>query len=81
MKRDFRTIYNKLKKMGVPVYEYDNTFRISAEEINSSDWLEYWWDVRPKGWDFGLNPELDKIARQYDCYFEWVDASCVECCW
>ena len=58
MKRKFRTAYNKLEKMGVPVYERDWThtdFVIDAEEGHAI-WADYW------SWEFGLMGVLALFA-------------------
>ena len=72
MKRAQRFAFNELKKMGVPVFErsdYPDTFLISAEQSNSSDWA-YYYSERPD-WIFGVNPLIDKALRKRGLFAEW----------
>jgi hypothetical protein len=74
MKRNFRTAFNQLKKMGVPVYEHRewhfSEFVIDAEEGNKI-WADY------HSWDFGLMGVSQKIVDVLDkqgLHTQWIDA-------
>ena len=72
MKRKFRTAFNQLKKMGVPVYERDWThtdFVIDAEEGHTV-WADYW------SWNFGVFGVIQKIVDVLDkhgLHTQWID--------
>jgi hypothetical protein len=74
MKRPYRYAYNALKKMGVPVFIHrddENTFDISAEDINSEMWVSYW-SPQPH-WIFGVNPMVEQILRHWGLHAEWIN--------
>jgi len=74
MKRNYRTAFNALKKMGVPVFIHrddEKRFDISAEEINSSDWVSYW--ELPKGWDCGVHPKIEEVLSKLGLHAEWMN--------
>ena len=75
MKRQYRFAFNALKKMGVPVFIHrddENRFDISAEEINSSEWVNYW--HHPEGWPFGVHPKIDEVLSLRGLHAEWINA-------
>jgi len=75
MKRTYIKAFNELKKLGVPVYERDDMdgrFQISAEDAESYKWASYY--ESPLGWDFGVNPQIDKVLRKYGLFAEWINA-------
>ena len=74
MKRNQRTAYNALKKMGVPVFihrDAENTFDISAEDLESYLWVNYW--ESPSTWIFGVHPTIDKILHDKKLFCEWMN--------
>ena len=74
MKRNFRLAYNKLKSLGVPVYERDDMdgrFQISAEEPDSHKWLSYY--ESPIHWIFGVNPQVEGTLAKYGLFSEWIN--------
>ena len=74
MKRHYRYAYNTLKKMGVPVFIHrddKNRFDISAEDTNSSEWVNYW--DHPEGWPFGVHPKIDDVLSQRGLHAEWMN--------
>lgn len=80
MKRDNRKAYNELKKMGVPVFERidrPETFLISAEEVNSYEWLDYHEGWRIPNWEFGVSDQITKVLDKHDLYCEWENPACV----
>ena len=79
MERKYRTAYNQLKKLGVPVHEGgyngDDTFRISGEDNHPVIWADYYHE----GWrgggsdldDFGVNHKINAILEKQGLYAEW----------
>lgn len=67
MKRNARTAFNQLKKLGCPVKEWHGDdrgyFWIDAEE-NRGDWLDYWSNY--SGSDL-----LNEILNNNGLYWEW----------
>ena len=72
MQRIYIKAFNALKKLGVPVYENDfGTISISAEAVNASDWVDYY--NESPDWEFGVNPQVEKVLRANRLYAEWVN--------
>lgn len=74
MKRNFRTAFNRLTKLGVPVREYHDdqpNFWISAEEDTSHLWCDYFDGYRMPDWEFGVNPQITKVLRELGLFAEW----------
>ena len=75
MKRNFRSAFNALKKLGVPVREYnyngEDKFWISAEESESYRFLNYYDGYRIPGWEFGVSPAITDTLRKYGLWTEW----------
>lgn len=74
MKRNFRLAFNKLQKLGVPVYERDDMdgrFQISAEDPDSYKWANYY--ESPNSWIFGVNPQVEGTLAKYGLFSEWIN--------
>jgi hypothetical protein len=74
MKRNFRFAFNKLKSLGVPVYERDDMggrFQISAEEPGSHKWVNY--HASPSNWIFGVSPQVEGTLAKYGLFAEWIN--------
>jgi len=81
MKRAYVEAYNKLKKMGVPVFVHidsdirDGGFSISGEEENSQMWVNYY--AGCGSFDFwggdNVNPKLTDVLDKHKLYAEWVN--------
>lgn len=75
MKQKYRTAYNQLKKLGVPVYEGgyngDDTFRISGEDNYPTVWADYWGSDNPGLDCFGVNLKINAILEKQGLYAEW----------
>ena len=72
MKRIYIKAFNKLIKMGVPVYEHhdDNgNFSISAEDEGSSNWVNYHDGARI--WGDSIKPELRDTLIAMGLFAEW----------
>jgi hypothetical protein len=82
MKRNYRTAYNALKKLGCPVFErsdYPDHFLISAEEPESHQWADYYANYAQ--WDGEkTSPVLDKILRKNGLFAEWETSGCLIVC-
>lgn len=75
MKRNFRLAFNKLKSLGVPVYERDDMdgrFQISAEDPESYKWCDYY-DRGHPDWIFGVNPQVEGTLAKYGLFSEWIN--------
>lgn len=74
MKRNFRTAFNRLQKLGVPVKEYggeEPNFWISAEEGGSYLWCDYFDGYRIPDWEFGVHPAITSTLRELGLFAEW----------
>lgn len=74
MNRNFRTAFNRLKKLGVPVYERDDMdgrFQISAEDPESYKWANYY--ESPPSWIFGVNPQIVGTLSKSGLFCEWIN--------
>ena len=76
MKHKYRTAFNQLKKIGVPVYEGgyngDDTFRISAEENYTIVWADYYREFGGSLLDdMGVNHRINDILSANGLYAEW----------
>jgi hypothetical protein len=76
MKREVRTAFNKLKKLGCPVREskpihHDRGyFWIDAEVPEAELWLNYW----SADLFFGSD-KLNKILAEHNLYWEWYNSA------
>jgi hypothetical protein len=76
MKRKYIAAFNKLQKMGVPVYEHsddDGNFSISAEENTSDLWCDYYDGRSIPDWEFGVSPRITNLLRDKGLFAEWVN--------
>ena len=75
MERKYRTAYNQLKKLGVPVHEGgyngDDTFRISGEDNHPIVWADYYGEGNPLLDDFGVNHMINTILEKQGLFAEW----------
>ena len=75
MKRKYIAAFNKLQKMGCPVYEHcdDNgNFSISAEDALSDTFLNYYdGDRYLENPEFGMSGQLCQILRDHGLFAEW----------
>ena len=87
MKRDYRYAFNKLKAMGVPVFnEYSNgepieegRFKISAEHERSAEFLDYYlgWRDPERLDDFGVSHKVNEVLEKYGLHGEWENPGCL----
>jgi len=74
MERNMRKAFNKLQKMGCPVYEHPddgNNFSIDAEHPESYRWCDYW-NESSLVWDGETtNPKIDKVLNPLGLFAEW----------
>jgi hypothetical protein len=88
MKKNARSAFNALKKIGAPVYEGGDWggeyFIVSAEENYDCVWADYWCEnhveVGGRGEfkdplldDFGVNIDINKILDEYGLFGEWIN--------
>ena len=71
MKKNYRTAYNQLKKLGVTVYEDDDGFRISGEDNYPIIWAEYYTRHGSTLDDFGVNHQINDILEKQGLFAEW----------
>ena len=72
MKREYRTAFNKLRKIGVPVKDYgEDDFVISAEENYETVWADYYAENNSSLDDFGVNHRINDILNDHGLYAEW----------
>ena len=74
MKKNYRTAFNRLKKIGVPVFihpDAEDRFDISGEEPESTNWVNYW--DSPSGWEFGVHPKICSMLGALGLYCECVN--------
>jgi len=76
MKRNMRTAYNRLKKLGCPVYihvdDNDKRFSIDSEAPDAYLWADYWASGRRWGFET-TNPKIDEILRPLGLFAEWCN--------
>ena len=73
MKKPYNHAFKALEKMGVPVYKWEDTFRISAEHEGSYMWADYYVGPSIPSWDFGINPKIDRALAKYGLFCEWIN--------
>lgn len=75
MKANYTKAEAALKALGVPTYQRADmaNFGISAEDSNSYLFLDYYDGDRMPGWDFGVNPIIDKTLAKYGLHSEWIN--------
>ena len=73
MKKPYSHAFKALEKMGVPVYKWEDTFRISAEHESSYMWADYYVGPSIPSWDFGINPKIDRALAKYGLFCEWIN--------
>jgi len=73
MKRNFRTAFNRLTKLGVPVRETNDgeSFWISAEDSESYRFCDYYDGYLISDWEFGVSPVITKTLRDLGLFAEW----------
>jgi hypothetical protein len=77
MKRNARSAFNALKKIGAPVYEGKDWggeyFILSAEENEKEIWADYYDGMNIPGWLFGVNPKVTKVLDKFGLVAEWIN--------
>jgi hypothetical protein len=81
MKRNMRTAFNALKKIGCPVIEghdREDRFIISAEmnceDVNETVWADYY---QPEMGEFGVCQQIVDILKLNHLYPEWINPGAV----
>jgi hypothetical protein len=74
MKRNERTAFNALKKMGCPVFAPEGcdygAFIISAEDNSTDLWADYYQFAYG---EFGVKQEVCDLLRKNKLFCEWVN--------
>ena len=79
MQRNYKKAYTKLKIMGCPVIEGDDSgnmdkFRISAEQncedANETVWADYY---NMGSGLFGVNNKINAVLDKHGLYAEWIN--------
>lgn len=78
MKQPYTKAYNVLKIMGVPVFTNEDNdklgnFFISGE--HGDEWADYY--NAPPSWNFGVNPAVEDVLKQFGLFAEWVNPGCL----
>jgi len=78
MKRNARSAFKALKKLGAPVNENDwsgEYFILNAEEWGNGEeiWADYWDGMNIPGWLFGVNPKVTKVLDKFGLVAEWIN--------
>jgi len=79
MKRNYRTAFNALQKMGCPVIEGgdngEDTFRISAEDNYPEMWADYYMmtDGNGTGFMMGVSNKINDVLDTNGLFAEWIN--------
>jgi hypothetical protein len=71
MKANYSRAFRALEKIGVPVIEDGEYFRIDAEAENSFQFCDYYNEFGQ--WDFGVSPEVSETLAKYGLHAEWIN--------
>ena len=86
MKRNLRTAYTALNKIGVPTieggYYGEDSFRISAEDNEHYTWADYYMmtDGDSTGYIMGVSNRINNILDKNGLYAEWINPGCLAVC-
>ena len=81
LNRKFVPAYMALKTLGVPMFAREDRpgrFLISAEEPESSVWVDYY--ARHADWIFGVHPAIESTLKRYGLFAEWENPGCLVVC-
>ena len=76
MKSTHTKAFYELQALGCPVFVHPSApeyFDISAEQTNSSEWVDYYEGAFREGWIFGTHPTLDEVLWKHGLLAEWVN--------
>lgn len=74
MKANFRKAYAQLQALGVPLFiseDAPDRFDISAEDADSSSWVNYYEGMYAPDWIFGVHPKVYGILTKHGLFAEW----------
>ena len=78
MKRNYRTAFDALRKMGAPVIRGgdngEDTFRISAESNYDTVWADYYNEFcNEPAYQFGVKREINEVLEANGLFAEWIN--------
>jgi hypothetical protein len=73
MKANYKKAQAALNLLGVPTYQRDDMqhFAISAEEVNSYKFCDYY--SNDSDWIFGVNPIVEDTLAKFGLHSEWIN--------
>ena len=83
MTKNHRTAFNRLKKLGCPVFERKdkpNTFFVSAESSGTDGmlWADYYDHAGISRYDdFGVDKRVDEVLKPLGLFAEWENPGCL----
>jgi len=83
MKRNYRTAFNQLQKIGAPVFENEDGVFISAEDNVDETWADYWMMGQAACSlldDFGVNHKINAVLEKHGFFAEWQNPGRLAVC-
>ena len=80
MTKNHRKAFNKLRALGVPLFErrdHPTGFFISAEDENSYEWVDYWNMSRDRWNGEKVRPEIREVLEPLGLFAEWENPGCL----
>lgn len=92
MRRNARTAFNALQKIGAPVLEpkvgdsYRAEFYLSGEDNSKEIWADYWEALVLERvnlvtgeieWAFGINDKVHRVLKANGLFAEWINPGLV----
>jgi len=75
MKHHAKNAFNKLKRLGCPVFERDDVeyFIISAEYNSKEVWADYYmeYSIHKDAPVPGVHPKITEILEEFNLFAEW----------
>lgn len=68
--------YEMTRDVHIPAFFRDNEIIISAENVDSEYFADYYGEFRGGG--MWVNPELEAALSKIGCFLEWVNPGCLK---